>query len=795
MQKPLYSSKFFILFLFLLPAFYTEAQSTATITGNVITVDGTPLQGVSIRIPQLKRVAVTNIKGSFTLGNIPAGKYTVYASFVGYKEGVKTVDCTQATQQSILFTLEEDNGQLAEVTIKAKTNTQQAREQPIKAEIINAKAVQEQPGTLVELMNRSTGVRIRQTGGLGSNSNLMINGFQNRSIKYFKDGIPLDYLGAGYDISLVPVNMLDRVEVYKGVLPTSLGADALGGALNLVTKQSYSKYLELSYEMASFNTHRVSFNTLYKNEQKHFFAGADAFYNYSDNNYLIDNPSLTTPSEDKVRLFHNQFKNYYTELYGGISKTSWADEFRIGITGFRIDRQDQFGSRMTQPFGAATSSQHAVIPTVRYKKSFLNQKLFIDQFFVANKLYTNQIDTAKGQYDWYGNFEPSPSRTGELSSRGSLSELTYSYFTSRSNLSYHFNPEYRLDFNAVFTRFGRVGHDPLGLTFQSTGRDVLSTPAHYNKMILALGLESAYFNGRLVNNTMVKYYSYQTRATGATWDGVEETANNENSRWGIAEALKFSLTDRSFLRASAEIALRLPERDELFGDGNLQLPNFALKPEHSFNTNLGYRIEKPLKYALELNSFYRITKDLIKLQSPYNFMYSQSQNIQQVKGYGLEADATVSLLKWLKVNGNFTYQNLRLFGTNNPTTEDARLNNTPYFFANAGLNASFNHILNRKDKLQPFVYYSFVRLYYLNLIPKVAEPEGFLGLWGKPLFNAPNVIPNQHVCSAGFTYNPLNNGFSIGFQIRNIFDTPVYDNFKIQNAGRSFHLKLNYTLK
>ena len=49
-------------------------------------------------------------------------------------------------------------------------------------------------------MNRSAGIRIRQTGGLGSNAGLMMNGFQDRAIKNFKDGIPMDYLGAGYNI-------------------------------------------------------------------------------------------------------------------------------------------------------------------------------------------------------------------------------------------------------------------------------------------------------------------------------------------------------------------------------------------------------------------------------------------------------------------------------------------------------------------------------------------------------------------------------------------------------------------
>src|SRR5690606_3292629 len=140
--------------------------------------------------------------------------------------------------------------------------------------------------------------------------------------RFFKDGIPMDYLGAGFNISLVPVNMLERVEVYKGVLPASLGADALGGALNMVTKQSYDKYLEASYEAASFNTHRVSLSTFYKDDNRKVFGGIDAFYNYSDNDYRVDvkitDPELGTLSDANVRLFHNRFRNYYAEVYGGV---------------------------------------------------------------------------------------------------------------------------------------------------------------------------------------------------------------------------------------------------------------------------------------------------------------------------------------------------------------------------------------------------------------------------------------------------------------------------------------------
>src|SRR5690606_16063784 len=148
---------------------------------------------------------------------------------------------------------------------------------PIKAQVIQTLATKEQPATLTELMNRSAGIRIRQAGALGSRSNISLNGFQNRSVRYFKDGMPLDYLGFGFNISLIPVNMLDHVEVYKGVLPLHLGADALGGAVNLVTREAHRNFADISYEFGSFNTHRISLNAGLVSADGRYFGGVNAF--------------------------------------------------------------------------------------------------------------------------------------------------------------------------------------------------------------------------------------------------------------------------------------------------------------------------------------------------------------------------------------------------------------------------------------------------------------------------------------------------------------------------------------
>ena len=781
--------------LFAISQLHAMGQSTVVLSGAVYDDQKNPQPGASVMISGTDRSTLTDSTGKFRLEVSATKQVTLVIRHVGFKKLERTLQLPTTGLSD--FILIEDPKQLSEVVVVGKTDTQLARLQPVKAEVINTKAVQEQPSTLIELMNRSAGIRIRQTGGLGSNAGLIMNGFQDRAIKNFKDGIPMDYLGAGYNLALVPINMLERVEVYKGVLPTALGADALGGAINMISKKSLYRYTEASYEVASFGTHRISLNTLYTDTARHYFMGADAFLNRSNNNYKADvivtdqETAARTPAT--VRLFHNQFKNYYAEAYGGIRDVRWADELRIGITWFHINRQNQYGASMSQPFGASVSRQYSVIPTLRYKKTI--NRLSIDQFVTASTIHTAQVDTARGTYDWYGTFIPSPSRLGEISMRGSLSDIRLSYLTSRTHLTYQLSPRHTSELNVVTTRINREGRDPLGLTLPQTGQDILSLPAAYNKLIVAAGIQSAFLNERLTNQLIAKFFHFSTSTINVDRYGTAlgEHRYHSESRLGLAEALKLALSDDTFFRLSAEAATRLPEQDEMFGDGNFHRSNFLLKPEKSINANLGFRTERRHSFTLEINTFYRITRDLI-LKVPVDFLFTQNQNVDHVKGLGLESDLTVNLTRWLRATGNFTYQNFRLFDTGNRLTQQARLRNTPYFFANLGLNGTLSNVVS-KGKFHLFYFFTFVREYYLDYVPKALEPDGFLGLWGRARLDAPNIIPNQSLHSAGITYIPERQRFSISAQVKNLLNNRIYDNFRIQNAGRSFHIKLNYTLK
>jgi outer membrane cobalamin receptor len=762
-----------------------EAFSQANfISGEITDQYQKPVPFINIHIKALGLGAVSDDHGKFEIKSLAEGTYELTVSGVGYETQVLKAP---VPGRKLTITLAVSQQELNEVVVVGKSETQVAKEHSIKAEVINVRAVATQPSNMIDLMKRSSGIIVRQTGGMGSTAELSFNGYQGRAIKYFKDGVPMDYLGAGFNFTLVPLSMLERIEIFKGVLPTYLGADALGGALNLVTKRSYKRYAEASYELASFNTHRASLNVYYLDTVKHFFAGADAFLNYSDNDYDV------TVEGKEYRLFHNTFSHYYGEVYGGVVNTAWADELRIGLTAFDMNRDNQYGSQMDIPFGASTSRQYSIVPTIRYQKGFLKDRLQLDQFFVANTLYVTQVDTAGGNYNWEGEFEGVTGKIGEITRRGSLSKTGFSYLTSRTNLRYSLAQDHFLEFNLVYSKFSRKGRDPLGITFQQSGRDVLSVPAYFNKAIAAMGLESRFLDGRIVNNLIGRFYQAEARATDADFYGEDLNRDATYTRWGLANAIKFRINDESFIRVSGEAATRLPEPDEIFGDGNLRVSNMELRPERSMNANIGFRREKRDRYFIELNSFYRITRDQI-LNVPHQFLWNQYQNVENVKGIGLEADASVAIRHWLNVNGNVTYQDLRLFDTENSETEGARLRNTPYFFSNLGLSSNHTSLITKSDQLQAYWYFTFVRLYYLDYMPKSLEPEGFLGLWGDPGFQTDRIIPDQSMHTAGITYQPGPKGLVVGIQCKNILDNTTYDKFRIQNAGRSFHVKLSYTI-
>src|SRR5699024_2456725 len=317
---------------------------------------------------------------------------------------------------------------------------------------------------------------------------------------------------------------------------------------------------------------------------------------------------------------------------------------------------------------------------------------------------------------------------------------------SRTNLSYLLSDNFQLESNTVFSTVNRKSNldelNPNGTT--------------YNKLISNLAVNSQFFNRKLESNTQIKYlYSYLSGRYEGSDNPTESSAIHtkvEKTGISFSQALKYSFNDKNYVRFSYENTYRLPEQQELFGDNNFIVANYNLTPESSKNFNLGYtRVGK--KYSFEINTYYRDTKDLIRLKD-LNQYQATYLNLEHVRGLGVEFEINYEPTENLFLSGNLTWNDFRLESSKdrplqNQHYKNARVANMPFYYANLSASYNLKDLLNLSTDLSFFWDYSYVHQYYLDFIEKQFEPDGFLGLWGTSKINTSRIIPVQHLNNLG----------------------------------------------
>lgn len=146
---------------------------------------------------------------------------------------------------------------LQEVTVNTSI-LKQLKQSPGNLTVVDAKPFYQSNLTAVQLLKQTAGIKVKQDGGYGSRVEFFVNGSTGKQLKFFLDGLPIDNLGEATSINTIPVELIERIEIYKGVLPIELGADALGGAINIVSRSERRNYIDASYALGSFGTHRAS---------------------------------------------------------------------------------------------------------------------------------------------------------------------------------------------------------------------------------------------------------------------------------------------------------------------------------------------------------------------------------------------------------------------------------------------------------------------------------------------------------------------------------------------------------
>ena len=289
MNRQINSIKTLISGIFLLSSSILSAQRAGVqLSGKITSTEKELLEFATVMFKGTNTGTTANEKGEYRLEAAP-GEYTLIVRSLGYKTVEKKVSL--AGKQILNIVMETENNAIGEVFVLGKSTAQQVNESAFNVVAINAKAFHNTTLDLAHALDRISVARVREAGGVGSNTEFSLNGFSGRHVKFFLDGVPMEGFGSSFQINNIPVNLAERIEVYKGVVPVSFGADALGGAVNIVTGQQRRTFVDASYSYGSFNTHKSYVNAGYTADNG-FTVQLNVFQNYSDNDYWIYTPVL-----------------------------------------------------------------------------------------------------------------------------------------------------------------------------------------------------------------------------------------------------------------------------------------------------------------------------------------------------------------------------------------------------------------------------------------------------------------------------------------------------------------------
>jgi outer membrane receptor for ferrienterochelin and colicins len=320
----------------------TTAVAQTSIKGT-ITAEGAPLGYASVTLSKTKFGVAADSLGNYTLNNIPKGEYDIKVSYTGFRNQIKKFTVTDTTEIVLNFDLKTDNA-LNEVVVTGTLKAVNRLESPVPVEVYKPSFFKKNPtANIFEALQNVNGVRPQLNCNVCNTGDIHINGLEGPYTLVLIDGMPIvSGLSTVYGLSGIPNSLLERIEIVKGPASSLYGSEAVGGLINIITKNPKNAPT-FSADAFSSSWGEANVDLGFKANLGKFaslLTGVN-YFNYSnpiDNNH--DNFTDVT-LQDRISLFQkwnfNRKSNklfsmagriFYEDRWGG--EMQWEKKFRGG---------------------------------------------------------------------------------------------------------------------------------------------------------------------------------------------------------------------------------------------------------------------------------------------------------------------------------------------------------------------------------------------------------------------------------------------------------------------------------
>ena len=226
---------YLFLFLLLTGSFQVNAQ-TGSISG-LVTSEQEPIAGVTVHAPVSKLATVSNGKGEFQFVNVPAGEYQLHFSHASYQPVRKKITVGN-NEEIVMISLQRRSSEMDEIVVTGTMKEIRRSNSPVPVEIITPKLFQKNPTpSLFEAVGMVNGVQPQLNCNVCNTGDIHINGMEGPYTMILIDGMPIvSGLSTVYGLSGIPNSMVERIEVVKGPASSLYGSEAMGGIINVITK-------------------------------------------------------------------------------------------------------------------------------------------------------------------------------------------------------------------------------------------------------------------------------------------------------------------------------------------------------------------------------------------------------------------------------------------------------------------------------------------------------------------------------------------------------------------------------